>query len=258
MSLAVKSLEHSLKRGPNFDNTESLECRIRSHSFLSYDSKNEAFSLRKLSPGDSVRISVSLGEVSLSSKHFGRVAERLELDGIATRIEDEHDPLLSDLTLVSSLWSYHEIDPGSAQPGFHLAKGFKTQHAPKVRDRNRNSIDLTAEVRFGKMGVYMRGELMSKEIEIKPPISGTTLGASKNLHVEASRALEVFNLERKMERSHFCVLPGSSRSLFDTRVHPVQSRQSRQSYRSVKRPVRAITLRGGAGAPSQEDRMRKG
>src|SRR5215813_11719576 len=100
------------------------------------------------------------------------VLERLELEGVARRVEEKKRCLLSGLALETDVRLDHETDPvllqslGQRRPGIHF------QHHTAVRYRHAVAIDRVVVRRDPSLraqgGIQVAHELMAEQVEVHP------------------------------------------------------------------------------------------
>src|ERR1700733_14594611 len=100
------------------------------------------------------------------------VAERLELECVASRVEEEHRGLLSHLPLEASVGLDHELDAEAREPFRQRAPLLHLQHHSAMGHRHAVSIHRVEMAReppvLAQIGVQMADELMPVEIEVHP------------------------------------------------------------------------------------------
>src|SRR5471030_1055323 len=131
----------------------------------------------------------------LFGKQLPNVLERLELQGIAAGVEQEHRRLFTHLALEAHIRFDHELRALRTQPFGQGFPVFPAQHHAEMRHRN-----VVAVHRVGVRGVLRRGfrvfvnhQLMTEKIVVDPMIAGAAFRATKNVAVEMTGSGQVIN-----------------------------------------------------------------
>jgi hypothetical protein len=117
--------------------------------------------------------------------------EALELQGVATGIEEEHRSLLSRLTGVAEARLQYEGNAGGTDTAGNILKVIPGKERPEVGHRHGNAVN-TAGV-LGRRGLarIVGGDLITEEVEIDPGVSTAAFPAAQHLAIESAGGVQV-------------------------------------------------------------------
>lgn len=129
------------------------------------------------------------------------IAEGLELEGVARRIEEEESPLLAWLALEADLWLHDEGMGGTTEAVDQAIPGVPREHGAEMVERHHVIADLRAGGGFGII-VDVCGELVAEEVEIDPVLGLAPDLAADDLAIEISGAFFVLHCEGHVKWDH--------------------------------------------------------
>src|SRR5687768_1157566 len=107
--------------------------------------------------------------------------EALELQGVATGIEEEHRGLLTRLSRVADTGLQNELDARGADPVRYALKNVPGEQRPEVRHRHGNALDAAGVLgRRGFAGI-VSGDLVTEEVEVHPAFRTAAFPAAQYL-----------------------------------------------------------------------------
>src|SRR5262249_37334992 len=128
------------------------------------------------------------------------MAERLELERVATGVEKEHRGLLARLSGEASARLDHEWNAGGAHTPGQSLELVPRENRPEVRHGHGDAVDLALVLRRRHAARRVRRDLIAEEVEIDPHVGRAAFAAAQDLSIEAARRRQIPDKERKVER----------------------------------------------------------
>src|SRR5665213_4528795 len=133
----------------------------------------------------------------LAREELVDVSERLELERVAERVEQEHRRLLARFALEAHIGLDDEARLCGLEPGGERMPRRHVEHRAEMADRNVLAVDEARGVAHRAAVDLVRDNLVTIEIEVDPGVRAATLGTPQEVAVETARGGEV--VDRKCE-----------------------------------------------------------
>jgi uncharacterized protein with PQ loop repeat len=147
---------------------------------------------------------------------LGVVGERLELQGVAGRVEQEHRPLLAGLPLETHVGLDDERGAGRAQPLGEFVEARDRQDQAEVRHRDVVAVDRVVDPLGAPRG-EVGDELVAVQVPVDPGVGAATLFQAEHVAVEAARGGQVVDRhgqvesrDRRVENAHVLMLTSTT------------------------------------------------